>query len=128
MVINGFVDQHNHETGPEIYMAYRQNRKLSDKEVAKAVELIKSNTPAHIIAKTMADMTGKLVSKKDIYNLQSRVKQNSEFTLESETDGMSKSLPDEDTEVIEGAVISIISEDIGELEDEKMRSTYLISI
>ncbi|GAU95546.1 hypothetical protein RvY_07146 [Ramazzottius varieornatus] len=74
LVINGMQEVHNHELGPEHYHTYRQNRRLSDEEIAKAKELMESKVGADKIAETISQMSGKVIKKKDVYNLQTRLR------------------------------------------------------
>jgi hypothetical protein len=73
-VVKELNDQHNHPIGPELYQTYRQNRRLSSEEVARAKQLIQSNAPPDQVAKNISEFSGKAISKKDVYNLQTRLR------------------------------------------------------
>ncbi|OQV17720.1 hypothetical protein BV898_08177 [Hypsibius exemplaris] len=72
LVVRELSEFHSHEISAELFRNYRQNRQFNAEEIQKAKQLISAVNKAtpDMVAATLAEMTGKVVSKKDVYNLQ----------------------------------------------------------
>ena len=74
IVVSEINEDHNHEISADLFKVYRQNRVLGTDELKRAKQLLGDKAGADVVAKTLSEMSGKVVSKKDVYNLGSKLR------------------------------------------------------
>ena len=77
LVITRAIHEHYHETGPELYRCYSENRQLDNSVLRKVHEMANLNVQPQLISSNLRAFTGKSISNKDIHNFVSKLRQKS---------------------------------------------------
>ena len=106
LVITRAFHEHNHETGPELYRCYSENRQLDNSALCKVQEMTNLNVQPQLISSNLRAFTGKSITNKDIHNFVSKLRQKNtadqtnEDQLKSQLDSIIASDPDATARII----------------------------